>query len=75
VKSAARATSAQQIPDLIAEAWQHALTPPTGPTYVEIPVDILTGQSPVHSLFWREGRSPECHRSGGRCGGHQEFTS
>jgi hypothetical protein len=38
-------------------------------------VDILTGQSPVHALLWREGRSPECHGCGGRYGGHQEFTS
>jgi hypothetical protein len=38
-------------------------------------VDILTGQSPVHALLWREGRSPECHWCGGRYGGYQEFTS
>jgi len=38
-------------------------------------VDILTGQSSVHSLLWREGRPPECHACGGRYGGYQEFTS
>ena len=38
-------------------------------------VDILTGQSPVHSLLWRESRSPECHRRGDRRGRYQEFTS
>jgi hypothetical protein len=38
-------------------------------------VDILTGQSPVHALLGREGRSPECHGCGGRYGGYQEFTS
>lgn len=42
VKSAARARSAHQVPELIAEAWRRAITAPSGPTYVEIPVDILS---------------------------------
>ncbi|HSS95129.1 MAG TPA: thiamine pyrophosphate-binding protein [Candidatus Dormibacteraeota bacterium] len=42
VKSVARATSAAQIPDAIATAWLRAMTPPMGPTYVEIPVDMLS---------------------------------
>src|SRR6266480_465976 len=55
VKSAVRASRAQQIPDLIAEAWQHALTPPTGPTYVAIPVDILPGAAGVAAVTTLEG--------------------
>jgi acetolactate synthase I/II/III large subunit len=42
VKYAARAESAEAIPGLIAEAWRVALSPPSGPAYVEIPVDLLT---------------------------------
>ncbi len=42
VKYAARAESAESIPGLLAEAWRVALTPPSGPVYVEIPVDLLT---------------------------------
>jgi acetolactate synthase-1/2/3 large subunit len=53
VKHAARAESADAIPDLLAEAWAASLTPPTGPVYVEIPVDLLTGEAhgpPVEAL-------------------------
>lgn len=50
VKWAARATSAEQIPDQIADAWRRALTPPTGPTYVEIPVDTLTGTTEIERV-------------------------
>jgi acetolactate synthase-1/2/3 large subunit len=53
VKLAARAERHEQIPDLIAAAWRCALTPPTGPVFVEIPVDLLTGEtdvSPVKEL-------------------------
>jgi acetolactate synthase I/II/III large subunit len=42
VKSAVRAESAESIPGILAEAWRTALTPPSGPVYVEIPVDLLT---------------------------------
>jgi acetolactate synthase-1/2/3 large subunit len=41
VKYAARAHSAESIPGLLAQAWRIALTPPSGPVYVEIPVDLL----------------------------------
>lgn len=41
VKHAARAGSVESIPALLARAWQVALTPPSGPTYLEIPVDLL----------------------------------
>jgi acetolactate synthase-1/2/3 large subunit len=41
VKWTARATSLDQVPELLAQAWREALTPPSGPTYLEIPVDLL----------------------------------
>ncbi len=53
VKSAVRAESAESIPGLLAEAWRTALSPPSGPVYVEIPVDLLTAPvdgAPVGAL-------------------------
>ena len=47
VKWAARAESAGGIPELLAEAWRRALTPPSGPVFVEIPVDLLAGETDV----------------------------
>ncbi len=41
VKQAARAERADSIPELLAQAWRVAATPPSGPVYVEIPVDLL----------------------------------
>lgn len=46
VKHAARAQSVESIPGLLAQAWRIALTPPSGPVYLEIPVDVLTGPAP-----------------------------
>jgi acetolactate synthase-1/2/3 large subunit len=49
VKHAVRAQSGSAIADVIAEAWTIALTPPSGPSYVEVPVDVLTEELPdVH---------------------------
>jgi acetolactate synthase-1/2/3 large subunit len=42
VKHTARAESVFAISDLLVEAWRIAVTPPSGPVYVEIPVDVLT---------------------------------
>jgi acetolactate synthase-1/2/3 large subunit len=47
VKHASRASSADAIPGVLARAWQVALTPPCGPVFVEIPVDLLTGEARV----------------------------
>ena len=47
VKWAARAEAAEEIPELLAEAWRRALTPPSGPVFVEIPVDVLAGDTGV----------------------------
>jgi acetolactate synthase-1/2/3 large subunit len=58
VKWAARASSAEEVPDRIAEAWRRALTPPTGPTYVEIPVDILSAVAPMPAVRELDGGVP-----------------
>jgi acetolactate synthase I/II/III large subunit len=47
VKWATRAETDREVPALLAEAWQHAVTPPPGPVFVEIPVDILTGDTSI----------------------------
>jgi acetolactate synthase-1/2/3 large subunit len=47
VKWAARPESAGEIPELLAEAWRRAQTPPSGPVFVEIPVDVLRGGTDV----------------------------
>jgi acetolactate synthase I/II/III large subunit len=49
VKWAARAESDAGIPELLGEAWRQALSPPTGPVYVEIPVDVLGGETSVEA--------------------------
>jgi acetolactate synthase I/II/III large subunit len=43
VKRAWRVESAAGLTDLLAEAWRTALAPPSGPVYVEVPVDVLDG--------------------------------
>jgi acetolactate synthase I/II/III large subunit len=45
VKWSARARSAADVPELLAEAWRRAQTAPSGPVFVEIPVDVLTGET------------------------------
>ncbi len=47
VKHAARAESIEAIPDTLAQAWRAALTPPSGPVYVELPVDLLRAEAPT----------------------------
>ncbi len=45
VKGAWRATSVESIPGMLQRAFELALTPPSGPVFVEIPVDLLTGDA------------------------------
>jgi acetolactate synthase-1/2/3 large subunit len=59
VKWAARAETAEQVPELLAEGWRRALTPPSGPVFVEIPVDVLAGETDV-AVGEPDGR-PETH--------------
>ena len=60
VKWTGRAERAADLPDVLAEAWRQALTPPSGPVFVEIPVDVLTGEAgvePVDELDWETAAS------------------
>ena len=45
VKWTGRAERSAELPGVLAEAWRQALTPPSGPVFVEIPVDVLTGDA------------------------------
>ena len=59
VKRAWRAESAAGLADLLAEAWRTALAPPSGPVYLEVPVDVLDGPadgSRAHNPRWDTGR-------------------
>jgi acetolactate synthase-1/2/3 large subunit len=56
VKWAARAESIEQVPELLTQAWQRSRTPPSGPTYLEIPVDVLSSSLPLVGRV-REGVS------------------
>jgi acetolactate synthase-1/2/3 large subunit len=46
------------VPDLIAEAWRRAAAAPSGPTYVEIPTDILSAGTSVGAVRDLAGESP-----------------
>jgi acetolactate synthase-1/2/3 large subunit len=65
VKSAVRAGSHAEIPELLTEAWIRALAPPSGPVFVEIPVDLLQGETraeaprPVDIAVGRAEAKPE----------------
>jgi acetolactate synthase-1/2/3 large subunit len=45
VKDAWRATSIESVPGLLQRAFELALTPPSGPVFVEIGVDLLNGEA------------------------------
>ena len=47
VKRAETVFDSAQIPSALAAAWEAALTPPYGPTWVEIPADVLSGDADV----------------------------
>jgi acetolactate synthase I/II/III large subunit len=47
VKGAFSVMSDETLPDMLAEAWRVALTPPSGPVFVQIPVDVLSGATGV----------------------------
>jgi len=44
VKWAARVERTADLPDVLTEGWRQAMTPPSGPVYVEVPVDLLRGE-------------------------------
>ncbi|MCX5147633.1 MULTISPECIES: thiamine pyrophosphate-binding protein [unclassified Streptomyces] len=47
VKSVHTARTPSQIPSVIAEAWESALTAPHGPVWVEIPEDVLRAETVI----------------------------
>jgi acetolactate synthase-1/2/3 large subunit len=55
VKWAARVPSAEALPELLAEAWRRAQTPPSGPVFVEVPVDLLTEATEVGRVTELDG--------------------
>ena len=55
VKWTATATAAEQVPELIAEAWRRATTAPSGPTYVEVPTDVLSGATRLPRVSTLDG--------------------
>ena len=58
-KWTARAGSADEIPELLAEAWRRAASPPTGPVFLEIPVDLLTGETDLPRVDELDGSPME----------------
>ena len=58
VKWAARAESTEAIPELLAEAWRRSLLPPSGPIFVEIPVDFLTAETDASPVKELDGEPP-----------------
>jgi acetolactate synthase I/II/III large subunit len=50
VKRAWRAESSAGLADLLAEAWRTALAAPSGPVYLEVPVDVLDGPAAAPEL-------------------------
>jgi acetolactate synthase-1/2/3 large subunit len=58
VKHVARAESVESIPELLASAWSVARTPPSGPVYLEIPVDVLTGEAAGPAVQELDGDAP-----------------
>jgi acetolactate synthase-1/2/3 large subunit len=60
VKWARRAESAGEIPDLLARALAEALAPPSGPVFLEVPVDILAAETDVSAAAGHApGGAPE----------------
>ena len=64
VKGAWRATSIESVPGLLQRAFERALTPPSGPVFVEIPVDLLDrGRRPGVADRRRRARGPAADRA------------
>lgn len=63
-KWAGTAHQLERIPELIATAFRHATSGRPGPTYLEIPFELVAGQADAESLQIAEGnqrvRSPGC---------------
>jgi acetolactate synthase-1/2/3 large subunit len=58
VKWARRVESHEEISEILAEAWRRAQTPPSGPVFVELPVDLLKGKTDVSPPTGLDGAPP-----------------
>ncbi len=58
VRSAVHVHAAEAIPDALAQAWRTAQTAPSGPVFVQIPVDVLTGPTDAPPVVALDG-SPD----------------
>lgn len=58
VKWTGRPTSPEALPGVLAQAWRQALTPPSGPVYVEIPYDLLDTPTDVPAATEADGHPP-----------------
>src|SRR6476619_5136993 len=60
VKLAATAGATEEIPGLLDDAWAAARTPHTGPTFVDLPLDVVFMEAPEPE----EPETPRRPRSG-----------
>src|SRR3989441_3618363 len=58
VKWSGRSERVEQLPELLAEAWRQALTPPSGPTYVEVPVNQLLAEAVTPRVDTLDAKPP-----------------
>jgi acetolactate synthase-1/2/3 large subunit len=58
VKWSGRSERVEQLPELIAEAWRQALTPPSGPTYLEVPFDVLLAEAMMPRVDALDAKPP-----------------
>jgi acetolactate synthase-1/2/3 large subunit len=49
-KWAGLCTQAERIPELVATAFRHALAPPRGPAYLELPMDLVFDEAPAGAV-------------------------
>lgn len=61
-KVALRAETAEALPGTLAEAWGAAVRAPAGPVVVEVPVDVLGGETEVEPLEGRDAVAPQMSR-------------
>lgn len=55
VKGAFHVRTPETIPDVLAEAWRIAVSPPSGPVFVEIPVDVLAAETDLPTVDVLDG--------------------
>jgi len=65
-KVALRAETAEALPGTLAQAWEAAIRAPAGPAVVEVPVDVLAGETAVEPLEWHSVASPPVRQPSSR---------